>query len=152
MRVKIWFQNRRTKFKKHDNISNVEGAEPKATLSKIASTKSVQPNPLSFDTASQSTSIKKSTSKPSNPVTAELNAKITARNNNKMKHLKHFTNVKSEKFDIVDEKVPLNFVLEEKNRENVKNNSLIDATNDVESIFGSSKISVNSHLGKSGYL
>lgn len=29
LQVKIWFQNRRTKWKKHDNISNAEAAEHK---------------------------------------------------------------------------------------------------------------------------
>lgn len=147
--VKIWFQNRRTKWKKHDHITNVEAAEHKTTPPKIASTKSVPPNPISVDAASQSSSIKKCTSKPSNPVTAELNAKLTARHNNKMKNLKIFA--KSEKFDIVDTK-STNFLVEEKTRENIKHNLLIDGTNDVESRYAASKISVNSHKEKSGYL
>lgn len=102
-----------------------------------------------LDSASQSSSIRKCTAKPSNPVTAELNAKLTAKHNNKMKNLKNFT--KSEKFDIVDT-TTANFVVQEKTRENVEHNLLIDGTNDVESRFVSSKISVNSHKGKSGYL
>lgn len=144
LQVKIWFQNRRTKWKKHDNITNVEAAEHKTSPTKIASTKSVQPNQISLDNASQSSSIKKCTSKTSNPVTAELNAKLTARHNNKMKNLKMFVNAKSEKFDT-------NFVVQEKTRETVKNNLLIDATND-ESRFAASIMSVNSNKGKSGYL
>lgn len=66
-----------------------------------------------------------------------------------MKNLKIFA--KSEKFEIVDAKTA-NFVVQEKARENVKHNLLIDASNDVESRFVASKISVNSHKGKSGYL
>lgn len=72
-----------------------------------------------------------------------------------MKNLKNFANTKSEKFDIIDNidtKTAANFVVQEKNRDNAKHNLLIDATNDVESRFAASKISVNLHKGKSGYL
>lgn len=145
LQVKIWFQNRRTKWKKHDNITNIEAAEHKTSPTKIASTKLVQPNPISIHNALQSSSIKKCTSKTSNPVTAELNAKLTARHNNKMKSLKMFVNAKSEKFDS-------NFMVQEKTRENMKNNLLIEASNDVEPRFAASIMSVNSNKGKSGYL
>lgn len=71
-----------------------------------------------------------------------------------MKSLKLFANAKNEKFDNVDANI-VNLAMEEKTRgENVKHNSLIDATSDVEAQFAASKISVNSHKEKSsgGYL
>lgn len=95
--------------------------------------------------------MKKCTSKPTNPVTAELNAKLTAKHNNKMKNLKIFANAKSEKFDCIDPHAAT-FGSQEKNRENLKLHLLTDATNDVEARFAASKISVNSHKEKSSYL
>lgn len=58
LQVKIWFQNRRTKWKKQDNISNAEAAEHKnqTTTSKVTDktkTKSMTTKPTSKPTTGQ---------------------------------------------------------------------------------------------------
>lgn len=68
-----------------------------------------------------------------------------------MKNLKLIANAKSDKFDIVDSNAG-SLMVREKTPDNIKHNLLIDATSDVETRFAASKISVNSHKEKSGYL
>lgn len=84
--MKIWFQNRRTKWKKLDNVSQTEASEQKqngkSTIN-VTSPHSTRSSPASSPTGSHANHNGKTHINSS--VTAELNAKITAKHNTKLK-------------------------------------------------------------------
>lgn len=84
--MKIWFQNRRTKWKKLDNVSQTEASEQKqngkSTIN-VTSPHSTRSSPASSPTGSHANHNGKTHINSS--VTAELSAKITAKHNTKLK-------------------------------------------------------------------
>lgn len=178
LQVKIWFQNRRTKWKKQDNISNSEAAEHKTTTTTATTTTATivgssnsqkscsdskqsfrdSPSPISSPSA-QATATSYSKPIGSKAIAAELNAKLTAKHNTKMKGKQPPTSTaKSDKLDVVvdmsvksskasaDSSGKGDSVLEG----NYRTRSVQVMEHDVETRLSASKISVNPFKNSGG--
>ncbi|XP_059622079.1 homeobox protein B-H2 [Phlebotomus argentipes] len=143
--VKIWFQNRRTKWKKQDNISNSEAAEHKNAPGKGSDSRvsSIDSPPPSSASPSPIAGKRHSSSPKAVTVAAELSAKITAKHNStkvRQNHLKFGLPVKEEKVPSIE----LDIVPSEPKKLHTGAGRMasILADHDVEARLAASKISV----------
>lgn len=165
--VKIWFQNRRTKWKKQDNVSNTEAAEHKSSKGASSSdesksripdhpnqnsSKSHHPSSASLKTNSTSTTSDHTTTKLSSKLSSGHNTKLKNRHNHHHSN-NHKSNLKPEKTDKLLSPPPIGILANEFSKSSLKhlsndkshrlaNHPFLDR-DDVESRLTASKISVS---------
>ncbi|XP_055681911.1 homeobox protein DTH-1 [Lutzomyia longipalpis] len=143
--VKIWFQNRRTKWKKQDNVSNSEVAEHKNTPAKSGDSRvSNIDSPPPSSTSPSPIAAKHAATPKAVTVAAELNAKLTAKHNSSKARQNHhkfgLPNKETTKVPSID----LDIVPSEPKKLHSSSGRMANilADHDVEARLAASKISV----------